>query len=84
MDNFWTNVFGQIHAIWQGIGIFVLGTIASYVLATDPDAWNWRGVLVSAITGAATYILTRVDHKQVDKAVNKAAVTGEVPGKEAS
>ena len=73
--NFWTNVFGQIHAIWQGIGVFVLGTIASYILATDPNAWNWKGVLVSAITGAATYILTRVDHQQSVKAAQSGPVT---------
>jgi hypothetical protein len=83
-DSILTNIYGQVKAVWQGIGIFVLGTVASYILATDPDAWNWRGVLVSAVTGGATYIVTRVDHKQADKAVNKAAITGEVPGKEES
>lgn len=82
MDNFWQNVFGQLHSWWQAVGVFVVGAVATYLINTAANEWTWQGILVSACLAFVTYGFSRVDHKKTEKAVGKAAVTGEVPGKE--
>lgn len=82
MDNFWTNIFNQLHSFWQAVGVFIVGSIATYLINTAANEWTWQGILVSACAAFVTYGLTRDDHNKTAKAVEKAATTGEVPGKE--
>lgn len=77
--DFWQNVYGQIHALWQTFGIAVLTELCYYIVQHDSADWTWKGLIVSAATGCLTYILTKRDHIKTEKAVEKAAVTGEVP-----
>lgn len=66
MDNFWKNIYGQVHYWWQGVGIFVVIAVGLYI-AGNAD-WTMRG-LVGIIAGAVAAALTRIDHKKTDQAV---------------
>jgi hypothetical protein len=80
-SNFWKNAFGQIHYWWQAVGLGIVSAVALYVVGNAD--WTVRGAIVVIVTGL-TAALTRDDHKKTDKAVDKAAITHEVPGKEES
>lgn len=77
-SNFWTNVFNQLHAFWQAIGIFLVGAIATYLVNTASNEWSWQGIVVAAASAVVTYVLTRDDHKKTVAAVAVAAQTGDV------
>jgi membrane protein implicated in regulation of membrane protease activity len=84
MQSFWKNIYNQIHSFWQAIGIFLVGAIATYIVNTASNQWSWQGIAVSLASAVLTYGLTKNDHNKTAQAVEKAAVTGEVPGKEQS
>jgi peptidoglycan/LPS O-acetylase OafA/YrhL len=83
MDNsFWLNVWGQVHTWLQTIGAFVITGVCYYLVEHDSADWTWKGLIVAVASAVLTYGLTKNDHNKTAQAVEKAAVTGEVPGKE--
>lgn len=72
MDNFWTNVYGQVRIWWQTIGVFIVTNICYYLVEHDSTDWTWKGLLVSAATAFLTFGLTKRDHKKTVKAVKHA------------
>jgi hypothetical protein len=80
LNDFWTNVYGQIHYWWQAAGIGIVSAVALYIVGNAD--WTVRGAIVVVVTGL-TAALTRDDHKKTEQvAAQKAAGAGEVPGKE--
>jgi hypothetical protein len=83
LDNsFWMNVYGQVHNWLTTFGLFIVLGLAQYVL--DNETWTWRGLVIALAGALIKYAATRDDHVKTGQAVQKAAATGEVPGKEQS
>lgn len=76
MDNFWKNTYGQFKNWFQTVGVFVVAAVCSYFV--ENTEWTWKGVAAAAAAALLTYGFTRDDHKKTEKAVEQAAVTGEV------
>jgi hypothetical protein len=71
-NSFWLNIYGQIHNLWQTVGIFLVGTLATYLVNTATNEWSWQGIIVSLAAAVATYGLTKNDHAKTGQAVQKA------------
>lgn len=82
MDNFWKNAFGQFRVWFQTTGIFIVAALVSYFV--ENSEWTWKGFGAAVAAALLNYVFTADDHKKTAKAAEKAAVTGEVPGKEVS
>jgi hypothetical protein len=76
-NNLWTNIYGQLHNWFQTVGVFIVAAVCSYFV--ENTEWTWKGVATAAAAAFVANVFTRDDHRKTDKAVEKAAVTGEVP-----
>ncbi|MBA3829909.1 MAG: hypothetical protein H0X33_13295 [Taibaiella sp.] len=72
-----TDYVGMIRNWWSTIGIFLLLEGLQYFI--DNLAFSWRGLAVAVAAAFIKHSVTSFDHTVAKKAVEKAAVTGEVP-----
>lgn len=71
------NFLGQFKAWFQAVGVFVVAAICSYLV--ENTEWTWKGLAAAGAAALLTYGFTAQDHRVAKKAVEDAAVTGEVP-----
>lgn len=83
-NDFWTNVYNQVHNWISTLGLAIALAVAEYLINNQDKDWTWKAVLIACLGAFVKYFLTRDDHVKTTQAVEKAAVTGEVPGKEES
>lgn len=71
------NAYGQFRNWFQSSGIFIVSAIGGYFF--ENEQWTLRGLFIATWPTILAYGFTWLDHKKTQKAVLKAAVTGETP-----